>query len=194
MITTESIKELRDATGISVMQCKKALEEAGGDREKALLILKKKSRDIALKKTDRTFGAGTVAAYIHGNGTVGAMVELLSETDFVAKNEEFRRLAYDIAMHVTASQPEFLAIGDVSEDARSKVKELFIDEVKSKPEHIREQILEGKLAAYFKERVLLEQSFIKNPDVTIGSLIESAVQKFGEKIAVRRFSRFAVLA
>lgn len=192
-ITTDTIKQLRDATGVSVMQCKKALEEAGGDMEKALVILKKKSADIASKKADRTFGAGTVAAYIHGNGSVGALVELVTETDFVAKNEEFKTLARDIAMHVAALSPTYLKKEEVTPEAKAKASEVFAEEVKNKPANLKEQILEGKLNAHFKDFILLEQTFIKNPDVTIAGLVNEAIQKFGEKIEIARFSRFSVL-
>lgn len=192
MITTEQIKELRDSTGISVMQCKKALEEAGGDMEKALIILRKKGGDIAAKKADRTLGAGIVAAYIHGNASVGSMVELSCETDFVAKNEEFKVLAYDIAMHVAALNPLYVKIEDVAAEDTVKAKEVFAKEVEGKPLAIQEKIMQGKLASYFGEKTLLEQPFIKNPEVTIKGLIESGVQKFGEKIEVARFSRFSV--
>ncbi|MBX4198014.1 elongation factor Ts [Candidatus Parcubacteria bacterium] len=192
-ISTETIKELRDKTGVSVMQCKKALEEAGGDIEKALIILKQKSKDIAAKKSDRTFGAGVVQSYVHSSGTIGVMVELVSETDFVAKNDEFKTMARDIAMHIAASNPEFLKIEDIPEKAREQAKEVFVKDVEGKPENIKAQILEGKLKAYFKERTLLEQDFIKNPETTIQGLLDSAIQKFGEKIEVARFVRFAVL-
>src|SRR3989344_8941570 len=131
------------------MQCKKALEEAGGDMEKALVILKKKSKDIAAKKADRVFGAGTVQSYVHTTGNVASMVELLCETDFVSKNEEFKTLARDIAMHVTASDPEYLKKEEIKEEARMKASEVFAEEIKNKPENIRAQILEGKLNAYF---------------------------------------------
>lgn len=193
MITTEQIKELRDRTGISVIQCKKALEEAGGDTEKALIILRKKSGEIAAKKSDRTFGSGTVQAYIHSNGTVGTIVELLSETDFVSGNEEFKSLARDIAMHITASNPTFIKAENIDEETRRKAKEVFAEEVKGKPADIQEKILAGKLDAYFSEQVLLNQPFIKNPDINVGTLIQNAVQKFGEKIEVARFNRFKVL-
>jgi elongation factor Ts len=193
VITTESIKELRDQTGVSIMQCKKALEEAGGDTEKALVILRKKSGELAAKKGDRTFRAGTVQAYIHSNGTVGTIVELDCETDFVANNDEFKALAKDIAMHITATNPKFLSRNDIKEADRKVAKEVFQDEVKGKPEAVREKILEGKLDAYFGDMVLLDQPFIKNPDITIQGLIDGAVQKFGEKTAVTRFSRFKIL-
>ncbi len=192
-ITTEQIKELRDKTGVSVMQCKKALEEAEGDMEKALAILKKKSKDIASKKSDRTFGAGVVAAYVHSSSTIGAMVELVCETDFVSKNEEFKVLARDIAMHAAATNPEFRSTEDIPEAAKTTAVELFQKEVEGKPENIKAQIMEGKLKAYFKDRTLVEQDFIKNPEITIAGLIESAIQKFGEKIEVARYVRFSVL-
>lgn len=192
MITTEQVKALRDSTGISVMQCKKALEEAGGDSEKALIILRKKGGDIAAKKSGRTLGAGVIAAYIHGTGSVGAMVELSCETDFVAKNEEFKTLARDIAMHVAASNPSYLKAEDITEDAKAKAREVFAKEVEGKPAAIQDKIMQGKLGAYFGEKTLLEQPFIKNPEVTVQGLVESGIQKFGEKIEVARFTRFAI--
>jgi len=149
MITTEQIKELRELTGISVMQCKKALEEAEGDKEKALAILRDKSSAIAEKKGDRELGAGVVDAYIHSSKTMGTLIELSCETDFVARNEEFMTMARDIAMHITAVNP-----ADIAE--------------------------------------LLEQPFVKNPDITIKQLTDGGVQKFGEKIVISRFVRFSV--
>jgi elongation factor Ts len=192
MITTEQIKDLRDQTGVSVMQCKKALEEAGGSIEKALVILRKKSGDMASKKADRTFGAGTVQAYIHSTGNVGSVVVLMCETDFVSGNEGFKSLARDIAMHVTASNPKFLKKEDITEEARNIAKEVFIKEVEGKPKEMQDKILEGKLNTYFAEMVLLDQPFIKNPELTIQALIDSAMQKFGEKIAIAKFSRFGL--
>ncbi|MFZ3020402.1 MAG: elongation factor Ts [Minisyncoccia bacterium] len=191
MISTEQVKELRDKTGVSIMQCRKALEEANGDIEKALLILKKKGADIAANKGHRTLGAGAIQSYIHANGTVGAIVELSSETDFVAKNEEFKKAAYDIAMHVAATNPEFLSMDDISAEAKTKAEEAFVHEVDGKPEEMKRKILDGKLNSYFSERVLLEQPFIKNPDVTIKELVNSLIQKFGEKTEIRRFVRFS---
>ncbi|MFZ2303456.1 MAG: elongation factor Ts [Minisyncoccia bacterium] len=194
MITTEQIKELRELTGISVMQCKKALEEANGDKEKALLILRKKSSSIAEKKGDRELGAGVVESYIHSNKNVGAMVELSCETDFVARNEEFIAMARDIAMHITATNPQYLDETEITEDVREKVIDIFKKEVleSGKPADIQAKMMEGKLVGYFGERTLLAQAFVKNPDITIKQLIDGGVQKFGEKIAVARFSRFAV--
>lgn len=191
-ISSDTIKTLREKTGISVMQCKKALEEAGGDMEKALVILKKKGAAIAEKKADREFGAGTVAAYVHGNGSIGVLVELLSETDFVSNNKDFKQLAYDIAMHISATNPEFMRRSDVGAEEMAKAEELFAADTAGKPEELKAKILEGKLASYFKDRVLMEQEFIKNPEQTIKGLIDEAIQKFGEKIDVGRVARFAV--
>ena len=191
-ISTDRVKELRERTGISIMQCRKALEDAGGDMEKAIVILQKQSKSIASKKLTRTLGAGVVASYIHGTGSVGAMVELYCETDFVAKNDDFKKCAYDIAMHIAATNPQFLKKEDVSAEMKQKAIEAFADEVKDKPENMREKILEGKLAAYFGEQSLLDQPFIKNQDITIAALIETTIQKFGERIEVGRFTRFAI--
>ncbi len=193
VITTEDIKALRDATGISVMQCKRALEEAVGDSEKALIILRKKGADIATKKADRHLGAGIISSYIHGNGNVGAMVELSCETDFVAKNQEFKSLAYDIAMHVVASNPTYIKAEDIKEEDKAKAREVFAKEVLGKPADMIEKIMQGKLQSYFGEKTLLDQQFIKNPELTIQGLIQAGIQKFGEKIEVARFSRFSVL-
>ncbi len=195
-ITTEQIKDLRDQTGVSIMQCKKALEEAGGDPAKALVILRKKSGEIAQKKMDRTFGAGSVQAYVHSTGNVAAVVVLLCETDFVSGNDGFKALARDIAMHITATNPKFIKKEDITESDRATAKEVFMNEVKEqlkgKPAEMQDKVLEGKLAGYFGEMVLLDQPFIKNPEMTIQNLIDAAVQKFGEKIAIDRFSRFNV--
>jgi len=192
----EQIKELRDETGVAVMQCKKALEEAGGDMEKARMLLRKKSGEIAAKKGDRTLGAGVIASYIHGNAGVGALVELSCETDFVAKNEEFKKLAYEIAMHITAANPKYRVETDISEADREKAKLFFAEEVEKtmagKPEEIKAKALEGKMNVYFAEQVLVAQPYVKNPDMTIGQLLEGAVQKFGEKTELTRFVRFAV--
>ncbi|PIQ91463.1 MAG: elongation factor Ts [Parcubacteria group bacterium CG11_big_fil_rev_8_21_14_0_20_39_22] len=192
-ITTDTIKELRDITGISVMQCKKALEESDGDMDKAVILLRKKGAKDAEKKSDRTLGAGAIAAYIHGNGSVGAMVELSCETDFVSKNEEFRQVAYDIAMHIAAQNPKYKAEKDIPEADKEKAKEVFIKEVADKPDDMKEKILEGKLASHFKEQVLLDQTFIKNPELTIADLVQNAVQKFGEKVEISHFVRLSTI-
>jgi elongation factor Ts len=192
-ITTEQIKTLRDATGVSVMQCKKALEEAGGDFEKAKIILRKISKQATDKKATRTLGSGAVASYVHGNGSVGALVELLCETDFVARNDDFKAVAREIAMHVAAMAPEYLKIEDIKEEDKVKARELFEESIdQSKPKEMRDKIMEGKLAAYFGEKVLLDQAFIKNPEVKIRNLVEDANQKFGERTEIGRFVRFSI--
>ncbi len=152
-VSAQDIKQLRDATGVSMMQCREALIEAGGDMEKALAHLREKSASIASKKSDRDLGSGTVQAYIHGHGAVGSLVELLCETDFVARNEEFQQLAKDIAMQIAATDDEILAGG---------------------------------------ADMLLAQPAIKNPDQTIGDLIKSAVQKFGERTELGKFVKYSI--
>ena len=192
-ITTEQIKALRDETGVSVMQCKKALEEAEGDAEKARVILRKASAKSASKKSDRELGAGIVASYIHSGGSVGSMVELLCETDFVSKNEEFQTLAREIAMQVAATSPEFISEDEIDESAKEKAAEIFAKEAEGKPEEIKEKIIQGKLDSYFGEKTLLKQTYIKNPEQTINGLLEDGTLKFGEKIKIGRISRFGIL-
>ncbi|OHA33659.1 MAG: hypothetical protein A2928_01765 [Candidatus Taylorbacteria bacterium RIFCSPLOWO2_01_FULL_45_15b] len=166
-ITTEQIKALRDATGISVMHCKKALEEAEGDMESAITILRKKGGAAALKKQDRTLGAGTIAAYVHAKGSVATLVEVQCETDFVSSNSEFKALAHDIAMQIAATSPKYIDIDEVAEEDKSN----------------------GEISA----DVLLMQPFIKNPEITVKEHIDTAVHKFGEKIRVARMTRYSVL-
>ncbi len=190
-ITSEQVKELRNITGISVMQCKAALEEAGGDQKKALLILSKKSGSIAEKKSGRTLGAGTVSSYIHANKEIGSMVILRSETDFVAKNEEFMNLARELALQVAASNPIVVKREDLSPEKLEEIKGLFAKEVEGKPENLKETILAGKVDAYLKEMVLTEQLYIKDPEKKIRDLIDAAIQKFGERVEIERFIRFS---
>jgi elongation factor Ts len=192
MATTEEIKALRDITGVSVMQCKKALEEAGGDMEKAKVILRKQSATAASKKADRTLGAGIAAAYIHAGGQVVGAVVLASETDFVSKNADFGKLAYDIAMHVAAMAPQFKSRDEVKDDDIKAASEVFAKEVENIPEAKRGIALQGKIDSYLKDKVLLDQPFVKDPSVTIGELITQAVQKFGEKVEVVRMERLSV--
>jgi elongation factor Ts len=191
-ITTDTIKELRDATGVSVMQCKKALEEAGGDIEKAKVILRKISAQVASKKSDRILGAGQAAAYVHAGGQVVGAVVLASETDFVSKNEEFGKLARDIAMHVAAMAPQFKSREEVKEEDIRAASEVFAKEVENIPEAKRGVALQGKIDSYLKDKVLMDQPFVKDANVTIGELISQAVQKFGEKIEVVRMERLSV--
>lgn len=191
-ITPTQIKELRERTGLSVMDCKNALEETQGDMEKALIVLRKKSSAAAAKKSDRQLGAGVVQAYIHASKDVGALVHLSCETDFVAKNAEFLTLAYDIALHATATSPEYISREQVQESDLVKARELFEDEAKDKPEDKRAAIVQGKLDSYLKEKVLLDQPFVKDPARTVRDLIEGATQKFGERVEITDCVRFSV--
>lgn len=193
MISMEQVKELREKTGISIMQCKKALEDAKGDINKAMVYLQKKGAETAAKKSDRILKSSRIVSYVHGIGSVGVLVELCSESDFVSKHEDFQKLAYDIAMQIAATNPSFIRKEDVSLEEKTKVSDAFLDEVKNKPEAMREKILSGKLDAFFKERILIEQEFIKDPSITINTLIQNAIQKFGEKIEVARFIRFSTM-
>lgn len=192
MASTDDVKKLRDMTGISVMQCKAALEEASDDFDKALMILRKKGSAIAAKKSDRELGAGAVAAYVHGNREIVASVILRSETDFVAKNEEFTALAYDIAMHIAATNPLYVSRDDIQPEKLEEIKGLFKNDVADKPDDLKEQILAGKVDAYLKGIVLLEQPFIKDQEKTVKGLTEEATQKFGERVEVGTFSRLSV--
>lgn len=189
-ITTQSIKELRDQTGVSVMQCKKALIEADGDLAKAIVIMKKHSAASAEKKAERSLAAGAIGSYIH-DGAVGAMVLLSSETDFVAKNPDFGALAREIAMQVAATNPAYVSTDKISSDAKSAATEVFKKEVADKPTEMQEKILDGKLASYFRDQVLLEQPFIKDESKTIRDLLNEAAQKFGERVEVSRFARIS---
>lgn len=191
-ITSTQIKQLRDQTGISVMQCKRALEEAEGDMDKAIIILKKKRSEAADKKADREIVAGAIGSYVHNTNEVAAMVLLGCETDFVSKNTEFVALAKDIAMHVAASNPKYITKSEIDESMLEKAKEVFMNEMEGKPADMIEKILAGKMASYFKEQILMEQDFIKNPDTTIGEMISGAVQKFGENVTIASISRLSV--
>lgn len=187
----EKIKKLREATGAGMVDIKKALTEAGGDETKAIEVLRKKGLEKASKKSERTTQEGVIGSYIHSNGKVGAMVKLLCETDFVARNDEFRALATDIAMHVTAMNPQYVKPEEVSEEAVSKEKEIWTEQLKNenKPEDIIPGILAGKEKKFRAEVSLLTQPFVKNPDQTIEELISEKIAKIGENIQVGEFKR-----
>ncbi|KND49768.1 MAG: translation elongation factor Ts [Parcubacteria bacterium C7867-008] len=189
-ITTDILKQLRDKTGVSVMQCKKALEEAGGDIDKAEVILRKRSSSAAEKKGDREFGAGAVGTYIHG-GEIGAMILLSCETDFVARNDEFPVLAREIAMQVAATDPKYLNEADIAPEAVTAAKAVFMEEVKDKPAEMQDKILEGKMASYFQDQVLMNQPYIKDDSKKVRDLITEASQKFGERVEITKFARFS---
>jgi elongation factor Ts len=185
-ISMDDVKKLRDMTGISVMQCRKALEEAGGDIDKAEVILRKRSSDAADKKADRELGAGTIGTYVH-SAEIGAMVLLSSETDFVARNEEFPVLA----MQVAATNPLYLSEADIAPEALVAAKSIFEAEVKDKPADMQEKILDGKMKSYFRDMVLLNQPYIKDESKTVKDLLTEASQKFGERVEISKFARFS---
>lgn len=190
-ITANMVKELREKTGVGMMQCKKALMDSGGDMERAVEILREKGLASAQKKAGRTASEGVIASYIHMD-KLGVLIELNCETDFVAKTEDFRALAKDIAMHIAASNPPYLSREDVPQDVIDKEKAIYRSQVAGKPEHIVEKILEGKLDKFFEEACLLEQVFVKDPEQRqkMKDLITEKVAKLGENIVLRRFARF----
>ena len=191
-ISASTVKQLRDKTGIGMMDCKKALEESGGDMEKAVEVLRKKGMAAADKRAGRAVGQGFIGSYIHTDGKIGVMVELNCETDFVARNEEFRALARDIAMHVAWSNPLALDREGVAAGIIEKERSIYAEQVKGKPANIVERIVDGKMGKFFEERCLLEQAFVKDPDKKIEDLVTEMCRKTGERIVVKRFSRFAV--
>lgn len=189
-VTTEQVKELRDATGVSIMQCKKALEEANGDMAQAKVLLSKRSAASAEKKADRELGAGAIGSYTH-DSVIGAMITLLCETDFVSQNPEYVALAREIAMQVAATDPKYLTSEDIAAEAKQAAIEVFKKEIADKPADMQEKIMEGKLASYFKEQVLLEQPYIKDDSKTIRDLLNEATQKFGERVQIGSFVRLS---
>lgn len=190
-ITAEQVKELRDRTGAGIMDCKKILTEAEGNIDKAIELLKQKGMAKAAKKAGRIAAEGLVEAYIH-NGKYGALVEVNSETDFVANNEEFRAFVKDVAMHVAAAAPQYVKREEVPasvvEAERKAQKEKAIAE--GKPEAIAEKIVEGRMDKFFSEICLLDQAFVKDPDKTVGQLLTELIARIGENIVIRRFVRF----
>lgn len=191
-MTIDALKQLRDKTGVSIMLCKKALEEAKGDFERALKILEIKSKAIAFKKSGRETKSGVIDAYIHSNKKVGVLIELRCETDFVAKNELFQTLAHDLAMHIAASNPKFVKKELISEEIKQEARKIYEEEISGldKPKELKEKIIEGKLLSHFGEITLYEQPFVKNQDKKTEEVIKEAILKFGENIEVGRFCRF----
>ncbi len=192
-ISAAAVKELREKTGAGFMDCKKALGETKGDIEKAVDYLKQKGLAAAQKKSSRVTAEGLVSSYVH-SGKVGVLVEVNCETDFVAKTEEFAALVKDIAMHIAASSPMFVSRNEVSADVVDREKQIFIEQAKEsgKPEAVVQKMVDGKLDKFLKEICLLDQPFVKNPDVTVGKLVIDAVAKLGENISIRRFTRYKV--
>ncbi len=193
-ISTKDISELRARTGAGMMDCKKALEEAGGDMEKAAELLRKKGIAKAEKRAGRTASQGVVVSYIHHNQQVGALVELNCETDFVARTEDFNQLARDIALHVASADPIGVTADDIPAELLERERRIAEEQVaaEGKPENIRAKIVEGKLKKFVAERTLLDQPFIRDDSKTIGDLVKEASGKLGEAVTVRRIARFKV--
>ena len=193
-IDAKMVKSLRDRTGAGMMDCKKALQKTGGDFEQAVDHLRSKGAAKAAKRSDRAVGEGVVASYVHHGGRIGVLVEVNCETDFVANTDDFRALARDVAMHVAAADPIAVQATDVDPEVVERERRVYEEQVagEGKPEHVRARIVEGKLAKFFKERVLFEQPFVKDADKTVGQLVTEVSARTGEKIAVARFARFRV--
>ncbi len=191
-ITAELVKTLREKTNVGMMECKSALTEAEGDLEKAETILRKKGIAKADKKADRQTKEGIVASYIHLAGRVGVLIEVNCETDFVAKNDSFRDFVKDVTLHIAASNPRFLQREDIPADFIAKEREIAAEQVKGKPANIVDKIVDGKVDKIFADNCLLEQAFIKNPDLTIRDLLKSKITELGENLVIRRFVRYAV--
>jgi len=191
-ISAATVKQLRDRTGLGMMECKKALQEAEGDQAKAEELLRKKGLKAAELRAGRTASEGRVGQYLHMNGRIGVLVELNCETDFAAGNDDFGRLLKDICMQVAATAPRYVGPDDVPEDVLRREKEIFAEQVKGKPEQIVEKIIQGKLKDFYKQVCLLDQPFIKDTGKTVRELISGVNAKLGENIVVRRFVRFAV--
>ena len=191
-ITAQMVAELRNKTGAGMMDCKKALEESGGDMAKAEELLRVKYAARAEKRADRAAGQGVIEIYLHFNGRVATMVELNSETDFVANTAEFRQLAKDIALHVASARPIAVRTEDVPADVVERERRVYRAQVaeEKKPDAVKEKIVEGKLKKFFQENVLLEQPFVKDDTQTVGDLVKALSGKTGEKVEVRRFARF----
>jgi len=191
-ISTEVVKELRQRTGIGVMECKKALQESNGDIEKAITILRKKGYARAKEKMSRETQEGTIGSYIHLNGKIGVLVEVNCESDFVAKNEEFGELVKNIAMHIAASNPRYVSSEEVSPEVLEEEKGIIREQFKDsgKPPEIVEKIVEGKLKKFYEEVCLENQPYIRDDKISVKEHVSSYITKFGENIRIRRFARF----
>lgn len=193
-ISAIAVKELREKTGAGIMDCKRALAETKGDFEKAVTYLREKGLAAAAKKASRVASEGTVISYIHGGGKVGVLLEVNCETDFVAKTDGFAALVKDIAMHIAAMSPQFVSRKEISDDVIEKERQIYAAQAKEsgKPDHVIQKMVDGKVEKFYKDVCLLEQPFVKDPDVTIEKLVVDAIAKLGENITVRRFTRYKV--
>lgn len=194
MIEAEAVKKIREKTGVSLIECKKALQQAGGDEQRALEILRQRGAQIAAKKSEREIKAGLVEAYIHSNRRLGVLLELGCETDFVARRPDFQALTHDLAMQIAAANPRYLAAGDIEPAFLDKEKQLWRQQLEGtgKPLAVIEQIIEGKAQKLSEEICLLEQAFIKDPEKKIKDLLTEAIAKLGENIKISRFVRFEI--
>ena len=188
----DKIKELRERTGVGILECKTALSEAKGDSEKAVEILRKRGIAKAVKKADREAKEGIITAYVHPGGRIGVLVQLNCETDFVARTPEFQTIAKDLAMQVAASDPAYLSAEDIPEEVLAKEKEIWRTEVGPKPEQVAEKIIQGKLKKFYAQVCLLYQPFIKDDKITVDEYIKAGIAKLGENIFVKRFTRYAL--
>jgi len=190
-IASNTVKELRDQTGAGLMDCKRALTEAGGSVEKAIDILRQKGLALASKKASREASEGLIGSYIHMN-KIGVLVEVNCETDFVAKTEDFRELVKDIAMHIAASNPAYLKREDVPREVINKERDIYASQIKNKPPHVAEKIIEGKLEKFYSDNCLMDQIFIKDPDQKkkVKDIVTEKIARLGENILVKRFARF----
>lgn len=191
-ISAERVKELRQRTGIGMMECKKALQESNGDIEKAITILRKKGHARAKDKMSRETSEGFVGSYIHLNGKIGVLVEVNCESDFVARNEEFKDLIKNIAMHIAAASPKYISSEEVPQEELEEEKDIIREQFKDskKPPEIMEKIVQGKLSKFYEEVCLLNQQYIRDDKVSIDKLLTSYIAKFGENIRIKRFARF----
>ena len=194
MSLSEDIKTLREQTGAGMLDCKKALEQNGGDMNKAADWLREQGIAKAAKKASRIAAEGSVFLYNHMNGKIGVMLELNCESDFVAKNEDFQALGHDICLHIAANAPKYVRREEVDASDLDKEKEILRAQVinEGKPEAMADKIVDGKIKKYYKDVCLVEQDFVKNPDITVEQLINEAILKIGEKITIRRFARFVM--
>ena len=193
-VSAKDVKQLRDRTGAAMMECKKALQETGGDMEAAIDFLRSRGAAKAAKRAEKSANEGTVGYYIHHGGRIGVLVELNCETDFVANTEDFQDLARDLAMHVAASNPLAVRESDLDPEVVERERQVYLEQVREegKPENIQAKIVEGKLRKFFEDQTLMKQPFVKDPNQTIEDLITTVSAKTGEKIEVARFARFAV--
>lgn len=193
-IDAAKVKELRDGTGVGMMECKKALIEARGDVAEAEKILRKRGMAAAAKKAGRATGEGAVGSYIHTGGKIGVLVEVNCETDFVARTEDFQALVKDVAMHVAAAAPRFVRREEVTDAALAEEREIAREQAlkTGKPDHVVDKIVEGKMEKFYAESCLLEQPFVKDPDKSVGQHVAEAVARIGENVQVRRFARFVL--